>query len=419
EKEELISKMTDEERREYLQERKPLFSGFKKKDKDRELFVPSFINKKTLLIIIGIIVALVAAVFIVKGLDHNNKTEQIHSTVGEKIADAGENYEVTTEKKKEVVFINDDTEILVQTVVDVPTITGNDALDSSVKEWAGSYEEQADDFKEQYNSINYEDLEYLDAHSDVEFYDTEYPIYFYLRNIIYVPEEGENFLEIPRVDDKILSLIYCSYIEDGGAHGYSVYSAGNFDVESSELLSLDMIADDYDAFSDVTLSYIMNQVEKKNEEMMLYGSEMFSDYEDTIRSMWSEYSPNWYMSDNGLIFIYNVYELAPYADGPIIIEVPYSEVSEYMNADYVKDNEQKKDYSFDGSINSEKEACDYVWQYLYDNNYGVDGIHCEGADEDSFVIRGYDDMGTHITTRLLWTVDSQGNIYDEDGELID
>ena len=333
EKEELISKMTDEERREYLQERKPLFRGSKKKDKEGELFFPSFAKKKTLLIIIGIIVVIVAAIFIVRGLGHNNKTEQIHSAAGEKIAASVKNYEVTTEEKREAVFINDDTEILVQTVVDIPAITGNDALDKSVKEWAGSYEEQAADFKEQYNSIDYEDLEYLDAHSDVEFYGTEYPIYFYLRNSIYISNVDEKFLEIPRADDKILSLIYCSYIEDGGVHGHSVYSAGNFDVESSELLTLDMIADDYETFSDATLSYILNQLEKKNEDL-------FSEYEDTVRSLWSKNTPNWYMSDNGLVFIYNTYELASYADGPVIIEVPYSEVSEYMNTDYVKDNNQ-------------------------------------------------------------------------------
>lgn len=334
EKEELISKMTDEERREYLQERKPLFGRFKNKDKDGESLVASFINKKTILIIIGIIVVLVAAAFIVKGVGNNNKTEQSHSSESETIVDVGEKYKVATEKKKDAVFINDDTEILVQTEVDVPTITGNDALDSSVKEWAGSYEEEAEEFKEQCVFI---DLEGLDPHSDEEFYGTEYPIYFYLRNTIYIPSEDVYYMETPRVDDKILSLLYHSYIEDGGAHGYSSYSAGNFDVESGELLSLDMIADNYEAFSDVTLSYIINLADEKNEEMMEYGSEMFSGYEDTIRSMWSEGYPNWYMSDTGLIFVYNAYELAPYADGTIIIEVPYSEISEYMKADYIKD----------------------------------------------------------------------------------
>lgn len=68
-------------------------------------------------------------------------------------------YNVTTECKTTDIFANNDTEILVRTEVDIPTVTGNEVLDSSVKEWVGNYESQAEAFREEYSNIDYESME--------------------------------------------------------------------------------------------------------------------------------------------------------------------------------------------------------------------------------------------------------------------
>lgn len=171
----------------------------------------------------------------------------------------------------------------------------------------------------------------MEPYSSQELYGTEYPVYFYYKNAVYIPTEDDMFLKTPRAYESVLSLVYCSYSETGGVHGYSTFSGGTFDVESGKLLSLDMIADDYEEFSDNVIAYIVSEVEKKSQDTYI-----FEEYEDTVRSLWDEGNTPWYMSDDSLVFIYNTYTLASYADGAIIIEVPYIAISEFMNDGHVK-----------------------------------------------------------------------------------
>ena len=324
--EEFISNMTDEERREYLQERKPLFSGLKKRDKNGN----TGINKKILLIVVGIIIALLLGVLIAMGLMNDDKSEQSYSGAEKNITNSSTGYNVTTECKTTDIFTNNDTEILVRTEVDIPTVTGNEVLNSNVKEWTSNYESQAEAFREEYSNMDYESMEYMEPYSNPELYGTEYPVYFYYKDAVYIPTENDELLKTPRADESILSLVYCSYSETGGAHGYAAVSGGTFDVESGKLLSLDMITDDYEEFSNNVIAYIISEVEKKSQETYI-----FEEYEDTIRSLWDEGSTSWYMSDDSLVFIYNAYTLASYADGAIIVDVPYSVVSEFMNNKYI------------------------------------------------------------------------------------
>lgn len=308
------------------------------------------------------------------------------------------------------IFTDDETEVLVRTEIDIPKIDGNDLLNSSVKEWVSVYEDHAKEFRKQYSNPDFLDIEYMDPHNDPEFYGTEYPVYFYLRDDIYIPEENDNFFKTPREDEKVLSLIYSLYEDTGGAHGISTFDGGNFDVVSGELLTLDMLTDDYEAFSYVVLDYIIKAVER--------NSDVFEEYEDTIRMIWDEEKSSWYMSDNGLVFIYNVYTLAPYGSGPVVVEVPYSVIGRYMYDDYVKESESQSDYSFDGDINSEEEACERVQQYLDDSDYSVDVVHIVDGTEFGYIIEGYNYEDTHTNTVFRWIVHWDGKIYDEDNEQI-
>ena len=319
EQEELISKMTDDERREYLQERKPIFDGFK-----------GNLNKKVLAIVVGLIILLIVGGFLIRGIGNNSQSEESYSSMGESVATTSSNYKVETERQETDVFINNDTEILVRTEVDIPTITGNKALNSGVQEWANNYVEQAEMFRNEYGDFSYEDLEFMESHSDSEFYGTEYPLYFYSRNVVYVPDT-DGFLKSPRTDDKVLSLIYSSYSDTGGVHGFYSFEGGSFDVETGELLSFETISTDYESFSDDVLTCIINKIEEKAQE-----TSIFEGYEDTIYSLWYDNTTSWYMSDEGFVFIYSPYTLASYADGSIIVEVPYEEVADHMDSKYIK-----------------------------------------------------------------------------------
>lgn len=318
EQEALLSKMTDAERREYLQERKPLFNGF-----TGNLNV----NKKTLAIIVGLILLLIIGFFGIKSI---LCSEADYSSEGRTVATTSSNYAVETECQETDIFTNDDTEILVRTEVDMPTITGNEMLNSGVQDWANNYVELAESFRSEYSDFSYDYLEYTEPYTDSEFYGTDYPIYFYSRHVVYIPED-DGFLKKPRADDKVLSLIYNSYSETGGAHGFSSFDGASFDVETGELLSFEAIATDYDSFSNKVLTIIINEIEVKAQEIYI-----FEDYEDTIYSLWYDDATTWYMSDTGLVFIYSPYTLATYADGSIVVEVPYEDVADYMEDKYLK-----------------------------------------------------------------------------------
>ena len=79
EKEELISKMTDEERREYLQERKPMFGGFKKKEKSEGTGG----NKKIVIAIVAAL-AVIVLIFALTKCNGNNNIQGSDYTEPEK-----------------------------------------------------------------------------------------------------------------------------------------------------------------------------------------------------------------------------------------------------------------------------------------------------------------------------------------------
>lgn len=74
EQEELISKMTDEEQREYLQERKPLFGGFKKKEKGEGAGG----NKKIVIAIVAVL-AVIVLIFALTKCNGNQTSETGYS----------------------------------------------------------------------------------------------------------------------------------------------------------------------------------------------------------------------------------------------------------------------------------------------------------------------------------------------------
>ena len=77
----------------------------------------------------------------------------------------------------------------------------------------------------------------------------------------------------------------------------------------------------------------------------------------------------------------------------------------------------RDDLSF--RIKSEDEAVQYTLDYCKENYNDVDipldGAMCDGKSGSNYLIRGYSDMGTHITTVFTWTITPNGDIYETDG----
>ncbi len=121
----------------------------------------------------------------------------------------------------------------------------------------------------------------------------------------------------------VITLEMDSYIFTGGAHGYSSKRYLNFDkLAGTEL-------ENWQLFKD-TLEFQQFAEDKfRAQEKIPLGKSINSTgfmFEDE-----SFYLPeNIGFNKQGLILLYNQYEVASYADGPIVLMIPYNDVKKYL-----------------------------------------------------------------------------------------
>lgn len=128
-----------------------------------------------------------------------------------------------------------------------------------------------------------------------------------------------------RSDANVISFIMTSSGYMGGAHGYYNSFGLNYDTKTGELIDFAALSDDANKFHNDTLAY--NRELTQTEE---YKERMFSeDYFDGSELETVLYADEkWYLSDEGLTFISNPYELGPYSSGIIEFVIPYDKLEE-------------------------------------------------------------------------------------------
>ena len=125
-------------------------------------------------------------------------------------------------------------------------------------------------------------------------------------------------------DTDFISIILDSYLFTGGAHGYTSKRFLNFDkkkgieLENAELFKS---AEDFRAFAEE----IFRQKEGiPKDKPINYTGFMFE--QDSF------YLPeNIGFTEDGLKLLYNPYEVGSYADGPIELILPHSEIKKYLS----------------------------------------------------------------------------------------
>lgn len=127
-----------------------------------------------------------------------------------------------------------------------------------------------------------------------------------------------------RATENLISLQVNHYIFAGGAHGYGATQYLNFDAQTGEELQFDMLISDKESFTDF--------IEKKFKET--YKIPQRSSI--NAKGFWFE-DDQFYLPDNlgftqdNLIFSYDEYEIASYAEGSIFFEIPIKEIQQYLN----------------------------------------------------------------------------------------
>ena len=159
---------------------------------------------------------------------------------------------------------------------------------------------------------------------------------------------SDRTVKITRADSSAVSLVFTTMTYTGGAHGNYFDVGYVYDAQTGELLTLDKLTSDYDAFSNFVLEYMLT-LAKEDET---YASlDLIEDLRSALAMLLREGS--WYFDENGLVLFSDVYELASYAEGIIRFTVPYEELENYIDAKWLPTERVSGDGSFEASLQSD------------------------------------------------------------------
>lgn len=138
---------------------------------------------------------------------------------------------------------------------------------------------------------------------------------------------------VTRNDGRVLSFSSNTGGYDGGAHGYYMEYGANFDVATGQFLSIADVAADEDAFQEICVQEMLRQCEDLKAEGILFDEEIIVPSLKEVLEGKME-GEEWYFMEEGIRFISNIYEIAPYAAGEITFDIPYEMVNETLKAEY-------------------------------------------------------------------------------------
>ena len=116
---------------------------------------------------------------------------------------------------------------------------------------------------------------------------------------------------------ELISMALTSYINTGGAHGNLVISFLNFNAQTGEELKNSDLISNIKAFKKVAQTYFNKEV--KNKEDFIENTSNF------------ELPANIGLNEEGVILLYNTFEIASSASGITEFIIPVEEVSNYLN----------------------------------------------------------------------------------------
>ncbi|MCY2686366.1 DUF3298 and DUF4163 domain-containing protein [Salinimicrobium sp. TH3] len=145
-------------------------------------------------------------------------------------------------------------------------------------------------------------------------------------------EAAENFSEEPPweayVDEKVyllsdslVSIGITTEIFSGGAHGYKTLTFLNFDPTSGKILSKQ------DIFEKDFISFVE---EKFRKEQGIPEDENINSTGFWFKNETFNLPENIGFSNDKVVLVYNSYEIAPYAAGDIVMEIPLEEVRPFI-----------------------------------------------------------------------------------------
>jgi hypothetical protein len=139
--------------------------------------------------------------------------------------------------------------------------------------------------------------------------------------------EAEVTITNPFLNENRACIEIQLYLFTGGAHGYGGTSFINFDVQTGEEIKTKDLFINYDEFETFAETKFKEAHNIPLEDNINASGFWFDN--DTF------YLPESLgFDDHGLIAIYNQYDIASYAEGSILLEIPYFEVLPFLDKQY-------------------------------------------------------------------------------------
>lgn len=134
--------------------------------------------------------------------------------------------------------------------------------------------------------------------------------------------------KIDTIIDNFMIISTTSYSYLGGAHGAYYIQYTNIDLSKAEILTNDMLYNkNYkENLAEIIQSKIKERNKSTNPENHIY---LLAKLEDISPN------ENFYLSEKGITYVYNQYEITPYAQGIVEILLPYGEILPLIKNKYL------------------------------------------------------------------------------------
>ncbi|UAY56961.1 DUF3298 and DUF4163 domain-containing protein [Arachidicoccus terrestris] len=116
------------------------------------------------------------------------------------------------------------------------------------------------------------------------------------------------------------------YAFTGGAHGNYATTYACYDVRHRKQLHLSDVLQ-----ADSTTIRHLIESQYRVDQHLKPGDRLTDIYDNTL-----PVTDNFYFNDIGMCFVYNPYEVAPYAKGTIEVIIPYEKLNTFLNPDFKK-----------------------------------------------------------------------------------
>ncbi|MGE5544516.1 MAG: DUF3298 and DUF4163 domain-containing protein [Bacillota bacterium] len=284
----------------------------------------------------SILVMLLLPGLILSGCNKNTSSNQ-----AEKTGQPGSSVQVLHKVHAETFYDENDGTILLKAKITVPEIA-NPTDDKAINAINQYYQTQIDSFM---NSIRGEDLQI--ARADKEF--TQSNGYEFRTHCI------ETNFEVAYNGNNLLSILNTQYAYTGGAHPNYTRTSETFSLATGKKLSLtDILGLEQKEALEKVYATVTSQIKASE------GTDEFFYFEDYLEGLRDYYSvDSFLLREDGLVFYYQLYAIAPYAFGFPEFKLPYEELGNTaMTIAPLPDNQHERDLyvSADTLLSRNREA---------------------------------------------------------------